>query len=75
MTKFADWIIETWEFDERTRTGRWIAWRHPDGGRNVARFRCFGTLKRFVKRHAIGLGRKVRAYNAPKLEWRDVVTT
>lgn len=74
MTKFADWIIEVYEFDETTKAGRWIAWRHRDGEKNVARFRCFGTLKRFVKRHCIGLGRKVRAYKSFPPEWRDVVT-
>ena len=74
MKPYGDWTIEVWEFDKITRTGRWVTWRHLDGGRNVARFGCFGKLKRFVKRHFIGGGQKVRAYNAVKLEWRDVVT-
>lgn len=71
-----DWIIEVFDYDETTKTGRWKAWRHRDGEKNVASFACFGKLKRFVKTHCIGLGRgmKVRASNQVTKEYRDVVT-
>ena len=75
MKPYGEWIIEVWWFDKTTRTGRWIAWRHLDGEKNVARFGCFGKLKRYVARHAIGLGTgiKVRAHHSITHEYRDVV--
>lgn len=72
--KNPDWVIQVEHYDMLTRTGRWITWRHPDGARNVARFGCFGKLKRFVVRHFIGAGRSVRAHNEATKEYRPVVT-
>ena len=73
-----DWVIKVYEFDTVAKTGRWVTWRHPDGGRNVARFGCFGKLKRFVKRHmpwTLPLGPLApQGHNEVTKEYRTVVT-
>jgi hypothetical protein len=58
-----DWIIQTHHRDERTKTERWIAYRHRDGSKNVARFNTLGALRRFVKHHCLALGQRCRAHN------------
>lgn len=58
-----NWIVETQSVDKQAKTARWVAYRHRDGSKNVARFETLGALKRFVKHHCLALGQKCRAHN------------
>jgi len=45
--------IETYERDDRAKTGRWKSYRHKDGSKNVAEFNTIGRARRFATRHCL----------------------
>jgi len=46
--------IETYERDDRAKTGRWKSYRHRDGTKAVAEFNTIGRARRFATRHCLG---------------------
>jgi hypothetical protein len=67
-----NWVIQIYEYDKATKTGRWVTFRHRDSQKNVARFEVFGTLHKFVKHHALALGQRCRAHNELTHEYREI---
>jgi len=63
MIAMKDWVIQVFEFDKATKTGRWVTYRHRDGPKNVAEFETFGALRWFVKHHCLALVSRARGFN------------
>jgi hypothetical protein len=67
-----NWIVQTQVRDPVAKTARWVAYRHRDGAKDVARFTTLGALRRFVKHHCLALGQPCRAHNEVTHEYQKI---
>lgn len=72
MVKLNNIVLETYEYDKHTKTGRWRVHRHTDGSKNVAEFSTIGAARRYAKHHAMLIGQRTRIRNTVTGETKEL---